>query len=65
VIFVQNPETGRFLFFLAHILAHLVFADLLPEARNHPYFFSKWKGMSSDTSFESPLRKDYNALFVS
>jgi hypothetical protein len=28
-------------------------------------FFFKWKGMPSDTSFESPLRKEYNALFVS
>jgi hypothetical protein len=36
LIFVQNPETGRFLFFLAHILAHMVFAYLFPEARNHP-----------------------------
>jgi hypothetical protein len=36
VIFVKNPETGRFLFFLAHILAHMIFAYLLPEVRNHP-----------------------------
>jgi hypothetical protein len=36
VIFVKNPETGRFLFFLAHILVHMVFAYLLPEVRNHP-----------------------------
>jgi hypothetical protein len=28
-------------------------------------FFFKWKGMQSDTSFESPLRKEYNALFIS
>jgi hypothetical protein len=26
-------------------------------------FFFKCKGMPSDTSFESPLRKEYNALF--
>jgi hypothetical protein len=36
VIFVKNPETGRFLFYPAHILAHMVLAYLLPEARNHP-----------------------------
>jgi hypothetical protein len=30
----KNPETGPFLFFLAHILAHMVFAYLLPEAHN-------------------------------
>jgi hypothetical protein len=35
-IFVKNPETGRFLFLLAHILAYMVFAYLLPEVRNHP-----------------------------
>jgi hypothetical protein len=35
-IFVKNPETGRFLFFLAYILVHMVFAYLLPEVRNHP-----------------------------
>jgi hypothetical protein len=35
-IFVKNPETGRFLFFLAHILAHIIFAYLLPEVRNQP-----------------------------
>jgi hypothetical protein len=29
----KNPETGPFLFFLAHILAHMVFAYLLPEAK--------------------------------
>jgi hypothetical protein len=28
-------------------------------------FFFKWTGMPSDISFESPLRKEYNALFVS
>jgi hypothetical protein len=38
-IFVKNPETGRFLFFLAHILTHMVFAYLLPEVRNHPQLF--------------------------
>jgi hypothetical protein len=27
-IFVKNPETGRFLFFLAHILAHMVFTKI-------------------------------------
>jgi hypothetical protein len=27
-------------------------------------FFFKYKGIPSDTSFESPLRKKYNALFV-
>jgi hypothetical protein len=65
-IFVKNPETGRFLFFLAHILTHMVFAYLLPEVRNHPQlFFFKWKGMSSDSSFERSLRKEYNSLFVS
>jgi hypothetical protein len=36
VIFVKNPETGRVLFFPAHILAHMVFSYLLPETRNHP-----------------------------
>jgi hypothetical protein len=38
-IFVKNPEAGQFLFFLSHILAHMVFVYLLPEVRNHPYFF--------------------------
>jgi hypothetical protein len=35
----KNPETGRFIFFLAHILTYMVFAYLLPEVRNHPQFF--------------------------
>jgi hypothetical protein len=35
-IFVKNTETAQFLFFLAHILTHIVFAYLLPEVRNHP-----------------------------
>jgi hypothetical protein len=35
-IFPKNPETGRFLFFPAHILAHMVFSFLLPEVRKHP-----------------------------
>jgi hypothetical protein len=35
-VFVKKSVTGRFLFFLAHILAHIVFAYLLAEARNHP-----------------------------
>jgi hypothetical protein len=39
VIFVQNPETGRFLFFLAHILAHLVFANLPRKLATTPNFF--------------------------
>jgi hypothetical protein len=34
-IFCKKPETGRFLFLLAHILAYMVFAYLLPEVRNH------------------------------
>jgi hypothetical protein len=29
-IFIKNPETGRFLFFLAHILVYMVFAYTLP-----------------------------------
>jgi uncharacterized membrane protein YdcZ (DUF606 family) len=33
---VKNPEIGRFLFFLAHILAYMIFACLLPEVHNHP-----------------------------
>jgi hypothetical protein len=36
VIFVENFETGQFLFFLAHILAHEVFTYLLPEVGIHP-----------------------------
>jgi hypothetical protein len=36
VIFVENSKTGRFLFFLAHILAHGVFTYLLPEVGIHP-----------------------------
>jgi hypothetical protein len=44
-IFVKNPEAGRFLFFLAHILTYMVFAYLLPEVRNHPQlFFFKMEG---------------------
>jgi hypothetical protein len=39
VIFVKNPETGRYLFFPAHILTDMVFAYLLPKARNHPELF--------------------------
>jgi hypothetical protein len=35
-IFVKNTETGQFLFFLAHILTHMVFAYPLPEVRNNP-----------------------------
>jgi hypothetical protein len=35
-VFVKNPETNRFLFFLAHILAHMVFAYLLSQVRNRP-----------------------------
>jgi hypothetical protein len=35
-IFAKNPETGRFLFFLAYILLHMVFAYLPPEVRNNP-----------------------------
>jgi hypothetical protein len=43
----------------------MVFAYLLPEVRNHPQlFFFKRKGISSDTSFERPIWKDYNALFL-
>jgi hypothetical protein len=38
-IFVKNIETVQFLFFLAHILTHMVFANLLPEVRNHPQLF--------------------------
>jgi hypothetical protein len=38
-IFVKNPETGRFLFFLLHILVHMVFAYLFREVRNHPQLF--------------------------
>jgi hypothetical protein len=34
-IFCKKPETGQFLFLLAHILAYVVFAYLLPEVRNH------------------------------
>jgi hypothetical protein len=65
--FCKNTETGQFLFFLAHILTHMVFAYLLSEVRNHPqlFFFFKRKGISSDTSFERPICKEYNALFVS
>jgi hypothetical protein len=42
---IHNLDIGDFckkipkqvnLFFLAHILAHVVFAYLLPEVRNHP-----------------------------
>jgi hypothetical protein len=32
VIFVKNPETGRFLFFAAHILARIVFASFYKKA---------------------------------
>jgi hypothetical protein len=32
----KNPETGQLLFFLAHILVHIVFVYLLQEVRNHP-----------------------------
>jgi hypothetical protein len=66
VIFAKNTETGQFLFFLAHILTHMVFVYLLPEVPNNPQlFFFKRKGLSSDTSFERPICKEYNALFVS
>jgi hypothetical protein len=65
--FVKNPKTGRFLFFLAHILAYRVSAYLLPEVRNTPnFFFSNGRvSMPSDTSFERLLIKEYNAPFVS
>jgi hypothetical protein len=59
----KNPETGRFLFFLVHILAYMVVAYLLPEVHN--FFFSNVRVSDTDTSFEHPLRKEYNALFVS
>jgi hypothetical protein len=35
-IFVKNPETSQFLFFLAHILAYMVFVYLVLEVRSHP-----------------------------
>jgi hypothetical protein len=44
VIFVKNPKTGLLLFFLAHILAYMVFAYLFPEVRNNPYFFFQMEG---------------------
>jgi hypothetical protein len=57
-IFVKNPETGRFLFFLAYILVHIVFAYLLPEVRNH-LFFLKCRGY---TLYQvSPRLKGYLA----
>jgi hypothetical protein len=34
MIFVKNPETGRFFFLPAYILVHMVFPYLLPEVRN-------------------------------
>jgi hypothetical protein len=65
-VFVKNPGTGRFLFFLAHILAHNGFCISTPgSAQPHLTFFFKWKGTPSDTLFESSLRKECNALFVS
>jgi hypothetical protein len=33
-ISVKNPETGRFLFFLAYISVYMGFAYLLPKVRN-------------------------------
>jgi hypothetical protein len=66
--FVKNTETGQFLFFLAHILTHMVngFCIAAPgSAQPPPTFFFKRKGISSDTSFERPICKEYNALFVS
>jgi hypothetical protein len=33
---VKNSDTGQLLFFVAHILAHMVFVYLLPEVRNRP-----------------------------
>jgi hypothetical protein len=42
VIFVKNPKIGRFLF--AHILAHMVFAHLLEEVRNHLKLFFQIEG---------------------
>jgi hypothetical protein len=41
------------LVFLAHILAQMVFAHLLPEVRNHPYlFFSNGKVISLTFHFD-------------
>jgi hypothetical protein len=65
VIFVKNPETERFLFFPVEILAQWFLHICSRKLATTPNFFFKWKGMPSDTSFESPLRKEYNALFVS
>jgi hypothetical protein len=39
MIFIKNSETGRFLFFPAHILAHMVFAYLLPKSSQPPLTF--------------------------
>jgi hypothetical protein len=57
----KNPETGRFLFFLAHILTHMVFAYLLPEVRNNPQLFFSNGRVCQVT----PLLKDHLVLFVS
>jgi hypothetical protein len=37
--FCKNTETGQFLFFLAHILTHMVFGYLLLKVRNHSQLF--------------------------
>jgi hypothetical protein len=40
MIFAKNPETDRFLFFLAHILAHMVFCIFAPgSSQPTPNFF--------------------------
>jgi hypothetical protein len=65
VIFVKNPGTGRFLFFPAHILAHMVFAYLLPEARNHVSFENIQETHSALYSLRSELSNEvsFGVLF--
>jgi hypothetical protein len=58
-----NYKITLVLFFLYQILAHMVFVYLLPEVRNHSYFFFKSKGTSNDTSFEPP-RILYTTCFM-
>jgi hypothetical protein len=50
-IFLKNPETGQFLFFLGHRSGQLPLT-----------FFFKYKVMPGDTSFERLFRKEYNTL---
>jgi hypothetical protein len=72
---IHNLEIGHFckkyrnrsifLFLCPHFDAYGFCISAPGRAQPPPTFFFKRKGISSDTSFERPICKEYNALFVS